>query len=68
MQKKTYYDSKSDFDKNHHHGLMYSFTKADSSGKKQRSPKRKKEGEEENKEETIKKWFNRFRWTKSCNI
>ena len=43
--KNAYYDSKSDFDKNHPHGPMYSFTKADRSGKtkeKQRSQKRKK--------------------------
>ena len=51
--KKAYYDSKSDFDKNHPHGPMYSFTKADRSGKT-KVTKKKKEGEEENKEETKK--------------
>ena len=47
------YSYKTDFDKNHPHGPMYSFTKADRSGKSL-PPKKKKEGEEENKEENKK--------------
>ena len=48
------YSYKTDFDKSHPHGPMYSFTKADRSGKGQ-IKKPKKEGEEENKEENKKK-------------
>ena len=48
------YSYKTDFDKNHPHGPMYSFTRADRSGKSL-PPKKKKEGEEENKEENKKK-------------
>ena len=48
------YSYKTDFDKNHPHGPMYSFTRADRSGKSM-PPKKKKEGEEENKEENKKK-------------
>ena len=51
--KKAYYDPKTDFDKNHPHGPMYSFTKADRSGKT-KIEKKKKEGEEETKQENKK--------------
>ena len=48
------YSYKTDFDKNHPHGPMYSFTKAERSGKG-KPLKQKKESEEENKEENKKK-------------
>jgi hypothetical protein len=52
--KEACYNFRSDFDKAHPHGPMYSFTKADRSGRTKKE-KKKKEGEEENKEGDKKK-------------
>ena len=51
--KEAYYNPRTDFDKAHPHGPMYSFTKADRSGKGKII--KKKEEDEENKEENKKK-------------
>ena len=50
--KEAYYNPRTDFDKAHPHGPMYSFTKAERSGK---GKIKKKEEPEENKEENKKK-------------